>query len=99
MLSSLVFDFVVRQKLGGINFTYGYFKQIAGLAPSVFSISVQEKIIPRVLELTFTAYDLSSFYADIVEANSSFDTRPASEHGQLAAASAETFCAGTHQKQ
>jgi len=82
MLSSLVFDFVVRQKLGGINFTYGYFKQIAGLAPSVFSISVQEKIIPRVLELTFTAYDLSSFYADIVEANSSFDTRPASEHGK-----------------
>ena len=82
MLSSLVFDFVVRQKLGGINFTYGYFKQIAGLTPSIFSMSLQEKIIPRVLELTFTASDLSTFYRDIIAENPSYDARSASMHGK-----------------
>jgi hypothetical protein len=82
MISSLIFDFVVRQKLGGINFTYGYFKQMAGLSPSSFTFSAQQKIVPRVLELTFTAYDLCDFYADIVAENSSYDARSASQHGK-----------------
>jgi hypothetical protein len=75
MLSSLAFDFVVRQKLGGINFTYGYFKQMAGLLPSIFSFSLQEKIVLRVLELSFTAVDMTPFYKDIIAENPSLDSR------------------------
>jgi hypothetical protein len=40
LLNSLVVDYCSRQKLGGTNFTYGYFKQIAIPWPSTVSSSV-----------------------------------------------------------
>ncbi|WP_342372510.1 hypothetical protein PCC79_16550 [Propioniciclava soli] len=35
IISSFVFDFVARQKLGGINMTFGYFSQFAAPLPSL----------------------------------------------------------------
>lgn len=75
-MSSLVLDFVARTKLGGINFNFFIPKQLPVLAPSVYSNSDFDKIVPRVLELTFTANDLKSFYDDVTAENSGWDTRP-----------------------
>jgi len=81
-MSSLVLDFVARTKLGGINFNFFIPKQLPVLAPSVYSTSDFEKIVPRVLELTFTANDLKCFYDDVIEENSGWDTRPNVNRGQ-----------------
>lgn len=57
-VTSLVFDFVVRQKLGGTNLNFFIVNQL----PIVKFKSLQTQdlsfIVPRILELTYTALDL-----------------------------------------
>jgi hypothetical protein len=68
-LISFVNDFIVRQKLGGINFTFGYFNQIPFLSQSS-NLSRLKQYLPknsslaRNLELTYTAWDLEPFAQD-----------------------------------
>ena len=81
-MSSLVLDFVARTKLGGINLNFFIPKQLPVLAPSFYSTSDFDKIVPRVLELTFTANDLKCFYDDVIAENSGWDTRPNVNRGQ-----------------
>jgi hypothetical protein len=81
-MSSLVLDFVARTKLGGINFNFFIPKQLPVLAPSAYTRSDFDKIVPRVLELTFTANDLKCFYNDVLAENSGWDTRPNVNRGQ-----------------
>lgn len=57
-LLSLPFDFVARQKLGGINLTFGYVKQFPVLTPQSYTDANVAFIARRVLELTYTAQDL-----------------------------------------
>ncbi|HQI71510.1 MAG TPA: N-6 DNA methylase [Smithella sp.] len=72
VLGTLIYDYVVRQKLGGTNFTFGYFNQIAIHFPSNFdnqntqtsSINYRLWISFRILELTYTAWDLAAFARD-----------------------------------
>ncbi len=72
-LSAYVLDYVARQKVGGVNLTYGYLKQFPVLPPSTFKRPSQwhhdrplvEWLLPRVLELTFTASDLQPFAQDM----------------------------------
>jgi hypothetical protein len=59
--SALVFDYVVRQKLGGTNMTFGYLKQFPVLPPDRYTEADQAFIVPRVLELTYTAHDLAGW--------------------------------------
>ena len=71
-LSGFSFDFVVRQKLGGTNNSFFVVEQLSVLPPSVYSQpclwetkqSLAEWILPRVLELTYTAWDLKPFAED-----------------------------------
>ncbi len=63
--TAMVFDYVVRQKLGGTNMTYGYFKQFPVLPPNRYTEADLAFIVPRVLELTFTAHDLSGWAQDL----------------------------------
>ncbi len=65
ILSSLACDYVSRQKLGGTSFTYFTMNQIAVLPPSSFRGNELEFIWTRVLELTYTAWDLKEFARDI----------------------------------
>ena len=53
-----MFDFVARQKVGGTHLTYGYLKQFPALPPSLYTPAALDFIVPRVLELTYTAHDL-----------------------------------------
>jgi hypothetical protein len=72
-LCSFPLDYAARQKVGGTHLTYGYLKQLPVLAPSVYAASaswspgttLRDWILPRVLELTFTAWDLEPFARDV----------------------------------
>jgi hypothetical protein len=64
-LNSLVLDYVARQKVGGTHLTYGYLKQFPILSPESYSAADFDFIIPRVLELTYTAHDLAPWAADL----------------------------------
>ena len=57
-LNSLVFDFVARQKVGGVNFSYYYMEQQPVLPPDRYTEADHAFITPRVLELTYTTHDL-----------------------------------------
>jgi hypothetical protein len=57
-LNSLVFDYVVRQKLGGTNLTFGYVYQLPVLPPSFYRPADVAYVALRVLELVYTADDM-----------------------------------------
>lgn len=71
-LCSLVLDYTARQKVGGTSLTYFLLKQFPVLGPQEYAAptrwrndcTFREWILPRVLELTFTAWDLESFARD-----------------------------------
>lgn len=71
-LNSFVLDYVARQKVGGTHLTYFIVKQLAvpslpnfsGICPWDSSVSTGQWIVMRVLELVYTADDLSGFARD-----------------------------------
>jgi hypothetical protein len=79
--SVLTFDYVVRQKMGGLNLNFYVARQFPTLPLSSYSEEFINKIIPRVLELTYNANELKAFYADVVSANPLFDPRKGAERG------------------
>jgi hypothetical protein len=58
-------DYVARQKVGGTHLTYGYLKQFAVLPPTAYTDDDLDFIVARVLELTYTAWDLQPFAKDL----------------------------------
>jgi hypothetical protein len=77
-LSALTFDFVARQKIGGTTLNYFYLKQFPVLPPDRYSPATLDFIVPRVLELTYTAHDLKPWADDLA----TYDQRPVAERGQ-----------------
>jgi hypothetical protein len=75
---SLAFDYVARTKIGGTHLTYGYLKQFPVLPPDRYTPAELGFIVPRVLELTYTAHDLQAWG----QALAAHDPRPAAEQGQ-----------------
>jgi hypothetical protein len=71
-VSSFVFDYVARQKLGGTHMTFFILKQLPVLPPSQYQKtckwdirnSLGHWILLRALELTYTAWDLEPFAKD-----------------------------------
>lgn len=64
-LAALAFDFVARQKIGGTTLNYFYLKQFPVLPPDRYTDADFAFIVPRVLELTYTAHDLKPWAADL----------------------------------
>lgn len=72
-LSSLVVDFVGRQKVGGSNLNFFLIEQFPVLSPRTYerptpwsrTETLAEWLEPRVLELTYTAWDLAGFAEDL----------------------------------
>ncbi|MCC6943590.1 MAG: hypothetical protein IT335_03375 [Thermomicrobiales bacterium] len=64
-MNSLVFDYVVRQKVGGTHLTFFSVKQLPVLPPDIYSDELLGLIAPRVLELTYTAHDMAPFARDL----------------------------------
>ncbi|MCS3612542.1 Eco57I restriction-modification methylase domain-containing protein [Salinibacter ruber] len=64
-LSTFAFDFVVRQKVGGVNFNFYLVKQLPVHSPAQYTPELLQYIAPRVLELIYTAWDLAAFADDV----------------------------------
>ncbi|NJP07113.1 MAG: N-6 DNA methylase [Chloroflexaceae bacterium] len=65
-LNSLTFDFVARQKVGGVHLKYFTMKQLPVLPPDTFTDTDIASIVPRVLELVYTAWDMAPFAQDVL---------------------------------
>lgn len=61
-LSSLAFDYISRQKLGGgTNMTFFIVEQLPIIPPDSYRDKLSKFIIPKVLELIYTSHEISSF--------------------------------------
>ena len=73
VLNSIVLDFIARTAVGGAALSFFHLKQLPILPPEKYAEKVfpiltytyTDLIIPRVLELTYTAYDLEPFARDL----------------------------------
>jgi hypothetical protein len=75
-LLSLTFDYIARQKIGGTSLTYFYFKQFPVLPPEFYTETDLDFIVPRVLELTYTAHDMQPWAQDLGYDGSPFTFDP-----------------------
>ena len=69
-LNSIVFDFVVRQKLYGTSLTLHILEQLPVVPPDHFNLRIGSTTVAAiiratVLELTYTAWDLTAFARDL----------------------------------
>jgi hypothetical protein len=73
IMTSFVFDYVCRQKLGGVNVSYFVVEQLPVPSPALLETrqpwsgeqSVREWVTPRCVELTYTALMLDRFAVDL----------------------------------
>ena len=71
-MNSIIVDFCVRQKIGGLNLSYGILSQLPIFPPCFFNRPVFRSLetclanwlLPRVLELVYTSNDLAPFARD-----------------------------------
>ncbi len=63
-LNAVVFDYATRQKVGGTHLKFFTVKQLPVLPPETYTPALLEEIVPRVLELVYTAHDLAPFSRD-----------------------------------
>ena len=71
-LLSMAFDYCARQKVGGVSLTYFTMRQLPALSPDAYavctpwapSMRIRDWLLPRVLELTYTAWNLKPFAED-----------------------------------
>ena len=63
-MNSIACDYVIRQKLGGTSMTYFYVKQFATPEPGILKRH-RAALVPRLLELGYTAWDMAPFAADL----------------------------------
>jgi hypothetical protein len=70
-LNTFVFDYCARQKLGGTNLSDYIFKQLPAIPPTCYHDSTNHPVghlktwlVERVVELTFTAWDIAPFARD-----------------------------------
>lgn len=62
---SLVHDYAARQKVGGTHLKFHTKKQLPNLPPDRYTEDDLAYIVPRVLELTYTAHDLKPWAEDL----------------------------------
>ncbi len=75
-LCSLVLDYVARQKIGGTTLNFFIIKQFPVLPPSAYTETDLAYIVPRVLELTYTAHDLRPWYEDVMTSHNACGHSP-----------------------
>ena len=72
--NSFAFDYIVRQKTGGLHIKFYLLNQLPVLPPATYAepcawagqpaVTLRDWLLPRVLELTYTAWDLEPFARD-----------------------------------
>jgi hypothetical protein len=66
MFNSLVFDYCARQKVSGNHLAIFILSQLPVIPLSQFDERDREFIVPRVIELVYTAWDLQAFALDVL---------------------------------
>lgn len=64
-LNSFVFDFAARRKVGATDLNHFIVHQLPVIPPHTYTQLLLDFIVPRVLELTYTAWDLQAFAQDV----------------------------------
>jgi hypothetical protein len=64
-LSSFVLDYLTRQKMAGANLSYFIVQQLAVPSPDLLRSLIWEWMVKHVLELTYTAWDMTPFARDL----------------------------------
>ena len=67
MMSSLTFDYAVRQKVGGINMSTFFVKQFPVLTPDQIPSTMQWQIVKRVAELCYFNHDMDGWAEELWE--------------------------------
>jgi hypothetical protein len=63
--NALIFDYIVRQKIGGTHLTFSVVNQLPFLPPNTYNEEDFAFLIPRVVELVYTAHDMVGFARDL----------------------------------
>lgn len=63
--NSIVFDYIARQKVGGIHFNWTIIRQLPVFPPEAYTPEDIKFISTRVLELVYTAWDMQPFAKDM----------------------------------
>jgi hypothetical protein len=63
--TAICLDYAVRQKLGGMHLSYNYLQQLPILPPYAYTAEDLRFIVPRVLELVYTSWDIKPFADDV----------------------------------
>ncbi|MCF6473867.1 SAM-dependent DNA methyltransferase [Nonomuraea sp. MG754425] len=69
--SSLIFDYLSRQKIGGTNMAKFIWQQLPTPTPDIISVHTSF-IVRRVLELVYTAYDMTGLARDLGDSDEPF---------------------------
>jgi len=64
-LNSIVFDYLARQKVSGLHFNWGLVKQVPVVFPFNYSVGSSRQIMCKVIELTYSSWDIKAFADDI----------------------------------
>ncbi|WP_448382469.1 Eco57I restriction-modification methylase domain-containing protein [Desulfosoma sp.] len=64
-VNAQVFDHVTRQKIAGVHMNFFLVTQLPVLPPDAYTPKDLRFIVPRVLELTYTAWDMKPFGDDV----------------------------------
>jgi hypothetical protein len=83
-LCAFAFDYAVRQKAGGTHLNFFIFKQLPVAPPSTYrkalpwhrDVPAVDWIVPRVVELTYTAWNLEPFAQDVAHVGPPFRWDP-----------------------
>jgi hypothetical protein len=65
VFNTFVFDYLARQRIGGTHLSNYILEQCPLLPPDRYTPGLLAYVVPRVLELTYTAWDLRAFANDI----------------------------------
>lgn len=65
ILSSLTFDYIARQKVGGSSMAFFMMKQLPVLAPEQIPVEIQWQITKRVVELCYFNHDLDAWAEEL----------------------------------
>jgi very-short-patch-repair endonuclease len=64
-LNAQAFDYVTRQKIAGVHMNFFFVSQLPVLPPDAYTPEDLRFIVPRVLELVYTAWDMKPFADDV----------------------------------
>ena len=64
-MNSITHDFVVRQKVGGVNMSFYLVEQFPILPPVAYSDHDLGFLVPKILELTYTSHSMAPFARDL----------------------------------